>query len=158
MALGRHLVQKLPRADLNRYDYVPSEDGCNTIDDRDGYRCPLGAHMRRNNPRGEATVPGGVGHKRRIIRRGMPYGPAYRGDPNDGIERGLVGLFINASLESQFEFLMHIWVNGEAPSTQARGYILKGRDVLLGDNDPSTSMFQIPRQTADGNQTRDQGN
>src|SRR5207237_5900341 len=78
---------------INNYDYVPG--------DENGYRCPQGAHMRRTNPRSE-VVAGGSGHKRRIVRRGMPYGPAYDpAHPNDGIERGLLGLIINANLEDQ---------------------------------------------------------
>src|SRR5260370_39392662 len=51
---------------LNNYDYVPI--------DVNRYLCPLGAHMRRTNPRGEVVV-GGSGHKRRLVRGGMPYGP-----------------------------------------------------------------------------------
>ena len=45
-------------------------------DDRRGYRCPIGAHIRRMNPR-HSTVAGNSGLKRRIVRRGLPYGPPY---------------------------------------------------------------------------------
>ncbi len=118
---------------LNNYDYVPA--------DVRGYRCPLGAHMRRVNPRGE-VVAGGSGHKRRVIRRGMPYGPPYDpANPNDGIERGLLGLFINGSLAQQFEFLMSIWIN------QGDFVGLNGmRDPLLGNNVPQDSKFLIPSE------------
>ena len=79
-----------------------------------GQQCPFESHLRRTHPRGESErVAGADGHQRRIIRRGMPYGPEY--DPqksDDGDERGLLGLFICASLEDQFEFLMTNWING----------------------------------------------
>ena len=43
----------------------------------------------------------------------MPYGPIYDPtQPYDGIERGLIGYFINASIENQYEFVLKHWVNG----------------------------------------------
>ncbi|MFL5698820.1 MAG: Dyp-type peroxidase [Ktedonobacteraceae bacterium] len=118
---------------VNNYDYVPG--------DVRGYRCPIGAHMRRSNPRGE-SIAGGDGHKRRIVRRGMPYGPPYDPtNPNDGIERGLLGLFINVSLKDQFEFIMSTWLNdGDFAG------INKTRDPLVGNNTPGDSRFLIPGQ------------
>ncbi len=41
-----------------------------------GYHCPFGAHIRRTNPRDD-KIGGSDSQKRRIIRRGMPYGPRY---------------------------------------------------------------------------------
>ena len=55
--------------------------------------------------------PGGSNNSHRLIRRGMPYGPAY--DPNvpyDGIERGLLGYFINSYIENQYEFVLKEWM------------------------------------------------
>lgn len=125
--------QLLEDEHINNYDYVP--------DDVRGYRCPIGAHMRRSNPRGE-SIAGGDGHKRRIIRRGMPYGPPYDPtNPKDGIERGLLGLFINVSLKDQFEFIMSTWLNdGDFAG------INNTRDPLVGNNTPGDSRFLIPGQ------------
>jgi len=118
---------------LNNYDYVPI--------DVNGYLCPLGAHMRRTNPRGE-VVAGGSGHKRRIVRRGMPYGPLYDPtSPNDGIERGLLGLFINGNLAQQFEFLMSTWIN-QGDFVGLNNML----DPLVGNNAPQESKFLIPSQ------------
>ena len=39
--------------------------------------CPYGAHIRRCNPRGAQIVQRVANHSRRLVRRGMPYGPAY---------------------------------------------------------------------------------
>lgn len=57
-------------------------------------------------------VANNVGHLHRIIRRGIPYGPPYDPThPHDGQPRGLLGLFIAASLRDQFEFLITQWAN-----------------------------------------------
>jgi len=87
------------------------------IEDDEGRRCPFGAHARRLNPRGGMVL--GVPWGRRVVRRGMPYGPKFdkEKDKNEGNAgnkpppRGLVGLFLCADLESQFEFLQHVWAN-----------------------------------------------
>ncbi|MFF8996451.1 Dyp-type peroxidase [Streptomyces achromogenes] len=79
-------------------------------DDR-GLRCPAGAHIRRNNPR-DATIVGDA-RMHRIIRRGTTYGPPLPEGvlEDDGADRGLVGVFIGAHLERQFEFIKSEWVN-----------------------------------------------
>jgi deferrochelatase/peroxidase EfeB len=60
---------------LNNFDYV-NADGSG---DPKGLRCPVGAHMRRINPRGQPVTgqgkPGGSNNTHRLVRRGMPYGP-----------------------------------------------------------------------------------
>ena len=57
----------------------------------------------------------------RLIRRGMPYGPAY--DPShkrDGNPRGLLGLFLCANLKDQFEAVMSRWISApEGASPQS---------------------------------------
>lgn len=48
-----------------------------------------------------------------LIRRGMPYGPPYDpGHKRDGQARGLLGLFLCASVKDQFEFIMRQWLAG----------------------------------------------
>jgi deferrochelatase/peroxidase EfeB len=103
--------ERIPLEQRNSFDYVPSESVPDAFDDKRGYRCPLGSHIRRMNPR-NSVVAGNGGLKHRIIRRGLPYGPPYDpAHPEDGIERGLLGLFIGVSLKDQFEFLMSDWGN-----------------------------------------------
>lgn len=79
-------------------------------DDR-GFRCPAGAHIRRINPR-DATIIGDA-RMHRLIRRGTTYGPPLPEGvlEDDGADRGLVGAFIGAHLERQFEFIKAEWVN-----------------------------------------------
>ncbi|MFE4967266.1 Dyp-type peroxidase [Streptomyces sp. NPDC056660] len=80
-------------------------------DDDRGYRCPAGAHIRRTNPR-DATIIGDA-RMHRLIRRGTTYGPPLPEGvlEDDGADRGLVGVFMGAHLERQFEFIKAEWVN-----------------------------------------------
>ena len=116
--------------------------------DADGVRCPIGAHIRRSNPRDQRMRPTGDGHQRRLMRRAMPFGARWNpGDSPDGISRGLVGHFIGASLLLQFETLMGEWLN--IGMTEPR--ITGSDDILLGA-DPARSKLIIP--SADGSSTQ----
>ena len=76
--------------------------------DPHGYAVPLGAHIRRINPRDTAANM----NKRRIIRRGGTYGQSLpEGAPEDGAERGIAAFIGCASLIRQFEFAQNVWVN-----------------------------------------------
>ncbi|TGS09649.1 peroxidase [Mesorhizobium sp. M2E.F.Ca.ET.209.01.1.1] len=102
-----------------------------------GYAMPLGAHIRRMNPRD--TAPG-MNH-RRMIRRGSTYGPLLpEGAPDDGMERGLAALVICASLIRQFEFAQNVWIND-------RNFHELGneRDPIIGNQD-GTLEFKIPKR------------
>jgi Dyp-type peroxidase family len=89
-------------------------------DDPDGMKCPLGAHIRRANPRDMLEPSPEKSHEavahHRLLRRGRPYGPPARGTPNersapDGAERGLVFIALNTSFRRQFEFVQQTWLN-----------------------------------------------
>ena len=83
--------------------------------DADGLRCPLGAHIRRTNPRDSlAPNPGTedsrqVNRRHRLLRRGRAYGPDVDGSPDAA--RGLHFVCLNANLARQYEFVQHSWVN-----------------------------------------------
>jgi deferrochelatase/peroxidase EfeB len=130
---------------LNNFEYV-NADGSG---DPKGLRCPVGAHMRRINPRGQPItgqgVPGGSNNTHRLIRRGMPYGPVYDPTkPYDGIERGLLGYFINSSIENQYEFVLGHWVNDSEFAGSVR-LNPKSKDPMIGTQDPAESIFVIPQ-------------
>ena len=138
----------IPTEQLNNFEYV-NADGSG---DPKGLRCPVGAHMRRINPRGQPVTgqgqPGGSNNTHRLIRRGMPYGPTYdSAQPYDGIERGLLGYFINSSIENQYEFVLGHWVNDSEFAGAVRLHP-KSKDPMIGTQDPAESIFVIPR--ADG--------
>src|SRR5215213_3746691 len=63
--------------------------------DPHGYAVPLGAHIRRMNPRDT----GANLNRRQMIRRGGTYGPPLpEGMPEDGVERGIAAFIGCASL------------------------------------------------------------
>jgi Dyp-type peroxidase family len=82
--------------------------------DEGGLRCPLGAHLRRSNPRGSTLRRSTEVRRHRLIRRGVEYGPLLAEGvlADDGVDRGLINMFINADIERQFEFVQHEWMKG----------------------------------------------
>ncbi|MDP4301434.1 Dyp-type peroxidase [Leptothrix discophora] len=119
--------------------------------DTDGLRCPVGAHIRRSNPRNADLPPGdntglswllrtlgldAAARERdriastrfhRLLRRGRTYGPA-------DAPQGLAFVALNASLSRQFEFVQGAWI----ASTQFGG--LSGEsDPLLGHRLPDAA-------------------
>ena len=100
---------KLVNKKFHAYDYN---------DDISGGRCPVGAHARRANPRGALEFghqkafdsPSAVDNRRRIIRRGLPYGIAESPKSNDG-NHGTIFMSINANIKRQFEFVLQQWMN-----------------------------------------------
>lgn len=132
---------------LNDFEYVNADRS----GDPRGTSSPVGAHIRRVNPRGQPVAgqgtPGGSNNTHRLIRRGIPYGPWY--DPAaapDGIERGLLGYFINTYIENQYEFVTRQW----AGSGQFAGRVRlnpRSKDPVIGMNDPADSVFDIPQSS-----------
>lgn len=147
----------LPNARLNHFGYVDTANP--EHDDTLGLKCPIGAHIRRNNPRDGGVVGTSAAHHR-IVRRAMPYGTEYDPSAPDTGLRGLVGYFINASLLNQFEFLMEQWNDGNTfvksavgPGGSAAGnaaFNISGQDLFLGINNPSDSSFTLPAPGAKG--------
>ncbi|MCY4333615.1 MAG: hypothetical protein OXC60_02965 [Litoreibacter sp.] len=75
-------------------------------DDSEGLKCPLGAHLRRMNPRDSMGFGSDLTRIRRILRRGLPYGTwADENVPVDNTDRGVVFMALNASITRQFEFV-----------------------------------------------------
>jgi Dyp-type peroxidase family len=82
--------------------------------DDEGLRCPLGAHLRRSNPRATPLKRATAVRRHRLIRRGVEYGPHLQDGAlqDDGVDRGLINLFIQADIERQFEFVQREWMKG----------------------------------------------
>ena len=128
---------------LNNFGYVDA-DGSG---DPKGVQCPVGAHIRRVNPRGQPVagqgVTGGSNNSHRLIRRGLPYGPSYdRTQPYDGLERGMLFQFINSNIENQYEFVLRQWVNDSEFAGAVRLHP-KSKDPLTGTQNPAESIFVI---------------
>jgi deferrochelatase/peroxidase EfeB len=102
-----------------------------------GYGCPVGAHIRRMNPRDTADNM----NRRQMIRRGGTYGPRLPEDaPEDGVERGIAAFIGCASLIRQFEFAMNVWAND--PRFKDLG---NERDPFVGTQDGTFDMT-IPKR------------
>ena len=82
--------------------------------DDQGLRCPIGAHLRRSNPRATPLKRATAVRRHRLIRRGVEYGPHLQDGAlqDDGVDRGLINLFIQADIERQFEFVQREWMKG----------------------------------------------
>lgn len=82
-------------------------------DDPDGLRCPVGAHIRRVNPRDGFKAQDKIVYRHRMLRRGIPYGPELPAGQldDDGEQRGLLFVCLCASIARQFEFVQGQWSN-----------------------------------------------
>jgi Dyp-type peroxidase family len=141
--------------------------------DPNGLRCPVGAHIRRANPR-NGDMPGGrqgpihqllrllglvreapasdvIASSRfhRILRRGRPYGSfidktkALTPD-NAPSSSGLYFICLNANIARQFEFVQSAWL--QSPKF---GGLESERDPLIGNRQPradgaATDSFAMP--------------
>lgn len=105
--------------------------------DPHGYACPIGAHIRRMNPRDM----GDNMQRRKMIRRGGTYGPPLPADASDdGVERGIAAFIGCASLVRQFEFAMNVWVNDPRFKD-----LDNERDPIIGSHDGTFDMT-IPKR------------
>ena len=129
---------------LSPHDPVPNPPVSDTdfdySDDPDGLKCPFSSHTRHCNPRSGMIVQRIANHTRRLVRRGIPYGPRF--DPNnpDGVERGLLGNFLCADLSAQFEAVQYDWINLGLQDPRITG----SNDPLLGANEEDMSWFNLP--------------
>ena len=93
-------------------------------DDPDGLKCPVTSHIRRTNTRDmldpeigandpKVSTGSSLNDRRRILRRGLPYGcsrPEDGGDAGDGGNHGIIFIGVCASLFRQFEFVQQQWI------------------------------------------------
>jgi deferrochelatase/peroxidase EfeB len=106
-------------------------------EDPQGLQCPLGSHIRRANPRdslGDDTETQiGLSNRHRIVRVGRSY------QRDNGKEKGLMFMCLNADIERQFEFIQQTWLGNS------------GFHDLMGETDsitvgqcPMNNKFTIP--------------
>jgi Dyp-type peroxidase family len=82
-------------------------------DDPEGVKCPVGAHIRRVNTRDMLDVvthSSILNNRRRILRRGLPYGAFSLDTSDDNGEHGVIFLGYCANLFRQFEFVQQQWL------------------------------------------------
>lgn len=96
--------------------------------DMSGGKCPFSAHIRRINPRASLEMiegdkpgslktnpnafdtPGALSNRRRLLRRGLPYGEVKDRSKDDG-NHGIIIMMVNADINRQFEFVQQQWIN-----------------------------------------------
>jgi Dyp-type peroxidase family len=99
-----------------------------------GLTCPMAAHIRKVNARRAASDLGGdrASFSRRILRRGLAFGPVLaetpEHDPVNG-NRGLLFACYQASIEDQFEFLSSAWAGSPKSPRSPSGF-----DMVIGQN------------------------
>ena len=100
-------------------------------EDASGSRCPIGSHLRRVNPRDAFGFKGGLVNRRRITRRGLPYGTFVpEGQAvSDDEDRGTIFMALNASISRQFEFVQQQWVSYGNDS-----HLGNDRDPVIGSH------------------------
>jgi len=119
--------------------------------DPHGFRCPIGSHIRRTNPRDslgdnpEKALE--LANLHRMVRRGRAYGPPLveKLDPalmmkkeDDREERGLHFICLNAAIDRQFEFVQNLWTN----NPKFAG-LYDDPDPLIGVPDGQTGSFTV---------------
>jgi Dyp-type peroxidase family len=141
-----------PKQDDLSLSNLPQSNNFGYANDTHGFGCPIGAHVRRSNPRdalGENPEESLTNvNRHRIIRRGASYGePLPAGQTtDDGKARGLLFFCINADIKRQFEFLQQTWINNPK-----FGGLYNDPDPLVGDNrepndKPRECNFTVPQR------------
>ncbi len=121
-------------------------------DDPAGTRCPIGAHIRRVNPRDAFGFQGRLINRRRITRRGLPYGPYVPEDATtdpaelDATERGVVFMALNASITRQFEFVQQQWITYGNDA-----HLGNDKDLLMGNHCTDGDKYVIQGDTTPTN-------
>lgn len=127
-------------------------------DDMSGAKCPFSAHIRRINPRaslefqqgdnpaamvanpGAFDTPGALVNRRRILRRGLPYGDSKDRSTDRG-NHGIIIMMLNADINRQFEFVQQQWINYGNDFKASND-----KEILLGNHDmeyPSKAVIQV---------------
>ncbi len=126
--------------------------------DMSGARCPMSAHIRRINPRasleikagvcpgefardkGAFDTPGALANRRRILRRGLPYGNSSERSSDTG-NHGITIMMLNADIARQFEFVQQQWINYGNDFREGND-----KEILLGNHsqeDPTCVVHAV---------------
>ncbi|OSP56828.1 peroxidase [Pseudoruegeria sp. SK021] len=140
---------------LRAYLGSPEASDFGFADDMNGIKCPVGAHLRRVNTRDYLDPLNQAGaenpdastqlnKRRRILRRGLPYGPSVSDQRSDETEQGVAMMIIGASIFRQFEFVQQQWVQYGLDFHQGNNTC-----PIVGNHDRH-KRFTIPVDPRDG--------
>jgi len=124
----------------NNFGYIRNHDA-------NGFACPIGAHVRRSNPRDsigpDPKTALNTANRHRLLRRGRSYGQRLANPlVDDGKERGLHFICLNSDIERQFEFVQQTWINNPVFSglydevDPLVGNLAKGKKIFTVQADP----------------------
>jgi Dyp-type peroxidase family len=106
---------------------------------RDGLELPStppSSHVGKTRPVADFET-----NQRRLLRRGIPYGPPYDEAPD--ADRGLVFNAFMASIDRQYEFIQRLWANrSDFPSAGT------GWDPVIGGPDPEEQRYHDAKGVA----------
>ncbi len=114
-------------------------------DDPNGKKCPFGAHVRRMNPRDSRDFILSDVRLHRIVRRSVGFGDVVPPEvtEDDGKDRGLFFIGINAHAMETVEFLQSQWINdGNFMSLGEEKDPMLG--VHHGDKKADADTFTVP--------------
>ncbi|MGH7962543.1 MAG: Dyp-type peroxidase, partial [Candidatus Binatia bacterium] len=122
--------------------------------DPSGLSCPFAAHIRKVYPRDDEVESGqrpsgwntnlneNETQTHRLLRRGIPYGEPSPSSPHaplkDKMDRGLLFLSYQTSIENQFEFIQKKMANNSDFKEQKSGH-----DPIIGQNNGGSQTFLI---------------
>ena len=134
---GLSVAEGGPGYELSAEDYVLAFGR----DDPRGLQCPLGAHIRRANPR-DSELPGdvsqmGIVNRHRLMRRGRNYSRPATADQRE--EKGLFFIALCEDLERQFEFVQRQWLQFKSFHSLA-----DEKDPLVGQCASGAGRFTVP--------------
>ena len=126
--------------------------------DRFGLKCPVGAHIRRANPRDANKAPDpdtglGLSKMHRIIRRGRMYGERFdpaKPDSGGDTGRGILFLCLNADIAGQFEMIQHSWLNNRHfgdlhVGTDPLGHYAADGGTIVIQHRPTNIVLERPK-------------
>ncbi len=115
--------------------------------DPEGHQCPFAAHVRIVNPRDQTlTNPNRImcpDGPPRVLRRGHSYGPKLTGTRDDGVDRGIIGMFLCSNINRQFYTLTR-WIRQTTFSPVFKD--TRAQDPLFGNRRAplASDSFEIP--------------
>ncbi len=92
--------------------------------------------------KGAFNTPGALSDRRRLLRRGLPYGEVKDRTRDDG-NHGIIIMMVNADINRQFEFVQQQWINygNDFKAGNDKEIILGNHS--LDDKFPSKAVLQV---------------